>query len=200
VLAAAKAVPEAGLDAADGAWACVCATTAPVESNGGIVSTAPSFMRLGSPRMKEAGFASKIAFEARDNTARSCDCVTAMATSFSDCPGFTVNRVADSVPTADAAAPLAGSAAKAPGEVKTIVASATANTVAVATPTVAARARGASAMVRHAGARDVERTVMCVFRASRRGHECRLEKDKIGRKKGAATGATPLQSYTSQNA
>jgi len=28
--------------------------------------------------MNEEGFASKIAFDARDNTARSCDCVTAM--------------------------------------------------------------------------------------------------------------------------
>ena len=177
-LAAVAAGAEAALGALPGAGA--WATTAPVESSGGIVRIAPSFMRLGSPRMNEEGFASKIAFDARDNTARSCDCVTAMATSFSDCPGFTVTWVADSAPGTDAAAAaLAESAAKARGDAKTVVATAIANTVAVAMPTAAPRAYGASATVRNTGAREVERAVMWLFRASRRGHECRLERDKV---------------------
>lgn len=177
-LAAVAAGAEAALGALPGAGA--WARTAPVESSGGIVRIAPSFMRLGSPRMNEEGFASKIAFDARDNTARSCDCVTAMATSFSDCPGFTVTWVADAAPGADAAAAeLAESAAKARGDAKTVVATAIANTVAVAMPTAAPRAYGASATVRNTGAREVERAVMWLFRASRRGHECRLERDKV---------------------
>jgi hypothetical protein len=40
--------------------------------------------------MKAFGFASNNACDARASVARSCDCVTAIATSFNDCPGFTV--------------------------------------------------------------------------------------------------------------
>jgi hypothetical protein len=117
--------------------------------------------------MKADGFASKIAFDARDNTARSCDCVTAIATSLSDCPGLTVNWVAaDAAPGADAAAaPLAGSAANTEGDANTVVATATAIAAAAAEPTAAAR--------------DVERAVMRLFRALRRGHECRLGRSKV---------------------
>jgi hypothetical protein len=63
------------------------ATAAPVASSDGIVSTAPSRNRLGSCAINAFGFASKRAFEARTSVARSCDCVAAIATSLSDCPG-----------------------------------------------------------------------------------------------------------------
>jgi hypothetical protein len=66
------------------------AASAPDASNTGTVSTAPSRNRLGSWLMKAFGFASKSAREARASVALSCDCVTAIATSFSDCPGRTV--------------------------------------------------------------------------------------------------------------
>jgi hypothetical protein len=77
----------AGLEAA-------AATGAPVASSGGTFSTAPSFKRLSLSFVKAAGLASKMAFDARLNTARSCDCVMAIAISLSDCPGLTVTVVA----------------------------------------------------------------------------------------------------------
>ncbi len=40
--------------------------------------------------MNAFGFVSNSARDARTSVARSCDCVTAIATSFSDCPGRTV--------------------------------------------------------------------------------------------------------------
>jgi hypothetical protein len=42
--------------------------------------------------MNAFGFASNSARAARASVARSCDCVTATATSFNDCPGRTVYR------------------------------------------------------------------------------------------------------------
>jgi hypothetical protein len=62
-------------------------TAAPVASSAGIVNTAPSRKRLGSCDINAFGFASNKAFEARASVARSCDCVAAIATSLSDCPG-----------------------------------------------------------------------------------------------------------------
>ncbi|GLU32276.1 hypothetical protein Busp01_21180 [Trinickia caryophylli] len=91
--ACAAALAAAGADAEAGTEAGACATL-PVASSGGTFSTAPTFMRLGSPRMKADGLASKIALAARASTAFSCDCVMAIATSFRDCPGFTVYCVA----------------------------------------------------------------------------------------------------------
>jgi hypothetical protein len=60
------------------------AATAPDASSAGTFSTEPNRMRLGSWPMKALGFASKSARAARASVARSCDCVTAIATSFSD--------------------------------------------------------------------------------------------------------------------
>jgi hypothetical protein len=84
---------EAGAVAAEPADATPAddAASAPEASSAGTVNTAPTRIRLGSWLMKALGFASNNAREARARVARSCDCVTAIATSFSDCPGRTVN-------------------------------------------------------------------------------------------------------------
>jgi hypothetical protein len=84
---------EAGAVAAEPADATPAddAASAPEASSAGTVNTAPTRIRLGSWLMKALGFASNNAREARASVARSCDCVTAIATSFSDCPGRTVN-------------------------------------------------------------------------------------------------------------
>lgn len=76
---------------ADDATGAACAlATAPVASSAGTLSTAPSFKRLGLPRMNADGFASKIDRAAWPSTALSCDPVAAAAISASDCPGLTV--------------------------------------------------------------------------------------------------------------
>lgn len=66
------------------------AAGAPVASSAGTLSTAPSFSRFESWPMNAPGFASNRARVARASVARSCDCVTSIATSLSDCPGRTV--------------------------------------------------------------------------------------------------------------
>jgi hypothetical protein len=73
--------------APDAAPAPEAPTVAPVASSAGIVNTAPTRKRLGSCDINAFGFASNRAFEARASVARSCDCVAAIATSLSDCPG-----------------------------------------------------------------------------------------------------------------
>ena len=62
--------------------------------------------------MNALGFASNKALEARANVARSCDCVAAIATSLSDCPGRIVYWLPASsgAEAATAAAALAASA------------------------------------------------------------------------------------------
>lgn len=81
---AAAAAPEA--EASDEAEA----ANAPVASSAGTVNAAPTRIRLGSWLMNAFGFASNNACDARASVPLSCDCVTAIATSFNDCPGFTV--------------------------------------------------------------------------------------------------------------
>jgi hypothetical protein len=78
---AAAAAPEAEADEA---------ANAPDASSAGTVNAAPTRIRLGSWLMKAFGFASNNACDARASVALSCDCVTAIATSFNDCPGRTV--------------------------------------------------------------------------------------------------------------
>ena len=83
--AAAEAEPATEPDApaiADPATGALATT--PNVSSDGTFSTAPSRMRLGSCPMNAFGLASKIAFDARAKVARSCDCVSAIAMSFSD--------------------------------------------------------------------------------------------------------------------
>jgi hypothetical protein len=84
---AATAELAAAPDGAEAPAASEAAIAAPVASSAGIVSTDPSLSRLGSCDINAFGFASNKAFEARASVARSCDCVAAIATSFSDCPG-----------------------------------------------------------------------------------------------------------------
>lgn len=86
-LAAVTVAAEAA-GAADGATP--LAAGAPVASSAGTLSTAPSFSRFESWPMNAPGFASNRARVARASVARSCDCVTSIATSLSDCPGRTV--------------------------------------------------------------------------------------------------------------
>src|ERR1700684_1449493 len=84
---AAPATAASEVAAPDAAPAPEAPTVAPVASSAGIVNTAPTRKRLGSCDINAFGFASNRAFEARASVARSCDCVEAIATSLSDCPG-----------------------------------------------------------------------------------------------------------------
>ncbi len=86
--AAAVTVAAEAAGAADAATP--LAAGAPVASSAGTLSTAPSFSRFESWPMNAPGFASNRARVARASVARSCDCVTSIATSLSDCPGRTV--------------------------------------------------------------------------------------------------------------
>ncbi|HEV3105988.1 MAG TPA: hypothetical protein VGZ01_09885 [Trinickia sp.] len=112
---------------------------APDASSAGTFSTAPSFKRLASPRANADGLASKMAFDARLSTARSCDCVTAIATSLSDCPGLTLTVV----PAVTACAPDANA-----GPVGATAAEAAngAEAVEAAPPGAAARAAAGDAL------------------------------------------------------
>lgn len=87
--------------------------------------------------MNAFGFASNSARDARASVARSCDCVTAIATSFNDCPGFTVScppfaYETDAASGALAAAPGAASALLMPTPASANVTAATAATAAEA--------------------------------------------------------------------
>jgi hypothetical protein len=94
----AEAAAATGAEAADAAVvadapepaAAAEAASAPDASSAGTVNTAPTRIRLGSCPLKAPGFASNNARVARASVARSRDWVTAIATSFNDCPGFTV--------------------------------------------------------------------------------------------------------------
>jgi hypothetical protein len=154
--------------------------TAPVASSGGTFSTAPSFNKLGSPRMNAEGFASKIARAARPSTVLSCEPVAAAAISASDCPGLTATWVAAE----------AGTALCATG--------ADAGVAAVAAPAGDTQARQAQAIASKT-ARRVERIVMEVSRARKRASRWRLGKTKMAaaKEKGVAQSDAFQGSYAS---
>ena len=161
----AAAAAGAGLDAlADAADAACSLATAPVASSAGTLSTAPSFNRLGLPRMNADGFASKIDRAAWASTALSCEPVAAAAISASDCPGLTVICV-EVEATGAAAAEAEAPAALCPAGAAAGVAGA-AHAGDVQTSQAQAIASGT--------ARRVERVVMKVSRACKRASRWRL--------------------------
>lgn len=160
--------------------------TAPVASRGGTFNVAPSFNRLGSPRMNADGFASKIALAARPSTVLSCDCVTKAAISASDCPGLTVYTVA---------AEPAGAPGTAGAEAGAAAGAAQAGDASVKP----ARASQAQAIA-SGTARRVERFVMEVSRALERASIWQLgvSKDRSTKQKRRRGMATPfVGSYAS---
>lgn len=142
-------------------------------------NVAPSFNKLGSPRMKADGFASKMALAARPSTALSCDCVTEAAMSASDCPGLTEYWVAAepavALSTADAAAGAAGALAVAAGAAQ-----------AGDMPASPANASQTQAIA-SGTARRVERVVMAMSRAFKRVFRGIGEKAKIAAAKKKAS-------------